>query len=87
MEIVNLTPEGFPIHGQETLCYVSEDGKTLNMNVPAYKILVTDKSDNDNLPDILPPGTETFLADGSGKWRKSADGTWETLVGSNADSP
>ena len=80
MDVVNLTPDGFPVNGIDTLCYVSEDGKTLHMNVPAYKIMITAEADLDNLPDELPPGTEAFLADESGKWRKAADGNWESMI-------
>lgn len=85
MDSVNLVPEGFPVYGLSTLCYVSEDGQTLHMNVPAYKIMVTAETDLANLPDDLPPGTEAFLADESAKWRKAADGTWAEVVAAAAD--
>ena len=81
--VINLTPDGFPVNGMDTLCYVSSDGKTLNMNVPAYKIMVTAEADLSNLPDMLPPGTEAFIADETAKWRKAADGTWKAFVSSD----
>ena len=87
MDIVNLTPEGFPIYGTKTVSYVSSDEQTLYMNVSAPSIMVPEGFDLDDLPDDLPPGTEAYLADDSGKWRKGADGTWETLVDPNNSSP
>lgn len=87
MKVVNLSPDGFPVIGQPVHGYVSADGKTLYLNVPGCKIMVADASDLDNLPDDLEPGTEAYLADDTGKWRKGADGTWATLVDPNSGSP
>lgn len=76
MEIVNLLPEGFNTYGNITFGYVTNDGKTLYQDVPDQKIMITSETDLQNLPAEIPPGTEAYLADGSAKWRKAADGSW-----------
>ena len=80
MEIINLSHNEHPVIGQYVHGYVSNDGSTLYLNVPDCKIMLSDAADLNNLPDSLAPGTKAYLADDSGKWRKGADGTWETLV-------
>ena len=87
MDVVNTIPEGFPVYGANTVSYVSSDETTLYLNVSAPKIMVPEGFDLDDFPNDLPPGTEAFLADDTGKWRKAADGTWETLVDPNPSSP
>lgn len=77
-------PEGFQVYGQETICYVSSDGKTLYMDRPIKKIMITSESDLTNLPNDLPIGSEAFLADESKKYRLDADGTWQEIGAASA---
>lgn len=87
MDVVNSIPDGFPVYGTKTVSYVSSDESTLYLNVSAPQIMVPEGFDLDDFPNDLPPGTEAYLADDTGKWRKAADGTWETLVDPNPSSP
>lgn len=83
MEVINLSHNDHPVIGQFVHGYVSNDGNTIYMNVPDCKIMLAGAANLNNLPDDLPPGTEAFLADDTGKWRKATDGTWATLVDPN----
>lgn len=86
MEIINLSHNEHPVIGQYVHGYVSNDGSTLYLNVPDCKIMLSDAADLNNLPDSLAPGTEAYLVDDSGKWRKGADGTWATITDPNPDA-
>jgi hypothetical protein len=72
MEVVSLTPDGFPVYNNGTVAYV-KDSK-LYINVPALKILITQESDLTNLD--VPIGSEAFLADETKKWRFGTDEQW-----------